>query len=172
MSNKKKLIVTIALMLASGALGFVETLIPTLLAFTPMFKLDFAVLLAIFVVLFYGYAESMLVIGVRCLVFGLVTGDPTAIITSLVAYLAMLLFVWGINKLQKLGIVALCATGGMIFYLFNACFDAILMKSGHVFATLPSSMLFGAVWYAILGTLVWVALMLLGKWSKKQAAAV
>ena len=156
--EKKKMIAVLATGALAALFGYIETLIPPVFFGLAHLGLQLAVLPALFVLLAYGPLESLIVYGLRCITYGLVTNDGYAILFELAAYAVAVAAVYGVMKLRKVGGSTHGAVAGVVYALVYSALGCILTKSGAIWQMTLQSVAFCAVNMGVWGVAAYVAL--------------
>ena len=158
LTTKKKMLTTLACLIAAGVLGYLETLIPPLFASLPFLRVELGVLFALFVLFAYSPLEAIIVYGVRSIVFGLVLDDGFAILWSLLSASAAMVAGWAMLRTRKFSPLFIGAGIGLIYAFVYTAFACISAARATPFALLDKTMAFYTVDYLVMGALAAVAL--------------
>ncbi len=156
--EKKKLLVVLISAVLAGVLGYVETLIPAVFPAVPYLRVHLSVFFALFAVLAYTPFESILIWGVRSVVYGLVLDDGYAILFELAAGALAAVVVWALRRTRIFGGATMGIPMGIVYAFVYTCLACIVPRSAAPFGALAQAMAFYAVNYLPLGVLAYVAL--------------
>ena len=156
MKSKKKLagigIFTAVCLLIS----YLESLLPSLFPFLPFAKIGLSNIVILYTLVCYGIGEGILVMGLKCLIMGLISGNPFMILYSLAGGLLSVLVEFFLIKLGKNGLPSISAVGAIFHALGQVSMASILSGSPAAFVYFPHLAVFGIVSGLCIGTLVWI----------------
>ena len=152
----KKLAVLGVLSAICIIIGYLESLMPPIFPFLPFAKLGFSNIAVLFTLIVYGVGEGFIVLGVKCLVLGLIAGNPIMIIYSLAGGLLSMLLEFALLRLKVNGIPAVSAAGGAVHGLGQIAIGSAFAGSAAPFYYLPHLSLFGAIAGIVTGIIVFL----------------
>lgn len=156
MKSKKKLLIVAIFTAISVLLGYLESLIPPVFSFLPYARIAISDIVILFTVLCYGIGEGILVMGIKCLVVGLISSNPFMILYFIVSGLLTVIVEYFLIKLGKNGIIAIGAIGGMFSAFGQIAMASILTGTVAPFTYFPHLAIFGTIQGLIIGTLSWI----------------
>lgn len=150
----KKLAVIGVLSAMCIMIGYLESLMPPIFPFLPFAKLGFSNIVVLFALIAYGAGEGFLVLGIKCLILGLIAGNPMMILYSLGGGLLSLGIEFLLLRLKANGIIAVSVAGGAMHGVGQIAVGSIFAGSAAPLYYLPHLSLFGSVAGAVTGVIV------------------
>lgn len=156
MKNKKRLAVVAIFTALCLLLSYLESLLPSIFPFIPFAKLGLSNIVILYTLICFGIGEGILVMGFKCLIMGLISGNPFMILYSLMGGILSVAVEFFLIKLGKNSIIAISAAGGIFHALGQVAMASILTGSSAPFVYLPHLTIFSAIAGILTGFLVWV----------------
>ncbi|MBQ7652979.1 MAG: Gx transporter family protein [Clostridia bacterium] len=150
----KKLAVLGVLSAMCIMIGYLESLMPPIFPFLPFAKLGFGNIVVLFTLIIYGIGEGFLVLGIKCLVLGLIAGNPMMILYSLGGGLLSLGVEFLLLRLKANSIPAVSCAGGAAHGLGQIAVGSAFAGSGAPFYYLPHLSIFGSIAGIVTGIIV------------------
>jgi len=150
----KKLAVLGVLAAMCIIIGYLESLMPPIFPFLPFAKLGFSNIVVLFTLIIYGIGEGFLVLGIKCLVLGLIAGNPMMIIYSLAGGLLSMFTEFLLLRLKANSLPAISSAGGVMHGFGQIVVACVFAGSGAPFYYLPHLALFGAIAGIVTGFIV------------------
>lgn len=156
MKSKKKLLIVAIFTAISVLLGFLESLIPPVFSFLPYARIEISSIIVFFTVICYGLGEGILVMGVKCLVIGLISSNPFMILYFLVSGLLEVIVEYFLLKIDKIGIPSIGAVSGTFIAFGQIAMASILTGSLAPFVYFPHLAVYGMVQGVFVGLITWI----------------
>ena len=150
----KKLAVLGVLSALCIMIGYLESLMPPIFPFLPFAKLGFGNIVVLFTLIIYGAGEGFLVLGIKCLVLGLIAGNPMMILYSLGGGLLSMAIEFLLLRLKVNSLPAVSCAGGAMHGLGQIAVGSIFAGSAAPFYYLPHLSLFGGIAGIVTGIIV------------------
>lgn len=154
--NKKKLVVIAILVALCLLISYLESLLPSIFYFLPYAKIGLSNVVILFTLVSYGLLEGIFVMGFKCLIMGIITGNPFMILYSLAGGLLSVLVEYFLIKLGKNGLMAISSVGGVFHALGQVAMASALTGSSAPFVYMPHLAIFGVVAGLVTGFLTYV----------------
>lgn len=156
MKSKKKLLIVTIFTAISVLLGYLESLIPPVFSFLPYARITISDIAILFTVLCYGLGEGILVMGIKCLVLGLLSSNPFMILYFIVSGLLTVLVDYFLIKIGKNSLIGIGAIGGLFSAFGQIAMASILTGTVAPFTYFPHLAIFGTIQGLIIGTIAWI----------------
>ena len=156
MKSKKKLVVVAIFTAICLLISYLESLLPSIFRFLPFAKIGLSNIVILYTLVCYGIGEGILVMGLKCLVMGLISGNPFMILYSLAGGLLSVVAEYFLIKLSKNGLPTISSVGAIFHAFGQICMACILTGSSAPFIYLPHLAVFGVVSGLCIGLIVWI----------------
>lgn len=137
-------------------IGYLESLMPSIFPFLPFAKIGLSNVVVLFTIIIYSPLEGFLVLGPKCLIVGLLSGNPMMILYSLAGGLLSMFSMFGLLKTKLFSLPAVSSVGGFFHCFGQICVASVLSGSSAPFYYLPHLGIFGAIAGIITGLLVYL----------------
>jgi len=134
-------------------LGFLENILPPVLPALPYARLGLGNVAILLCLMWYGLPFAWIVLAVKCIVLGLFSGAPIMILYSLGGGAFSLLSMWSLLKLNKNGLPAVSAVGGIMHNVGQVLVAMLVTMTPAIAVVLVYLSFFGVVAGAITGVI-------------------
>ena len=148
-------------------LGFLENLLPPVLPVLPYARLGLGNVAVLLCLMWYGLPAAGIVLVLKCVILGLFSGAPIMILYALGGGVLSLLSMWALLKLNKNGLPAVSAVGGIMHNVGQVLVAMLITMTPAVVAVLVYLSLFGAVAGALTGVIAYFTQRILQMRSKE-----
>lgn len=152
----RKLAVLGILAAMCSLIGYLESLMPSIFPFLPFAKIGLSNVVVLFTIIIYSPLEGFLVLGPKCLIVGLLSGNPMMILYSLAGGLLAMFSMFGLLKTKLFSIPAVSSVGGFVHCFGQICVASLFSGSSAPFYYLPHLGLFGGIAGIVTGLLVYL----------------
>lgn len=152
----RKLAVLGILAAMCSLIGYLESLMPAIFPFLPFAKIGLSNIVILFTMIVYSPLEGFLVLGPKCIIVGLLSGNPMMILYSVAGGVLSMLAMFGLLKCKLFSLPAVSSVGGFTHCFGQICVACLLSGSSAPFYYLPHLGIFGAIAGIITGLLVYL----------------
>lgn len=156
MKSKKKLLIVAIFTAISVLLGYLESLIPPVFSFLPYAQISISDIVILFTVLCFGIGEGILVMGIKCLILGLIASNPFMILYFIVSGLLTVLVDYFLIKIGKNSLIGIGTIGGLFSAFGQIAMASILTGTLAPFTYFPHLAIFGTIQGLIIGVIAWI----------------
>ena len=134
-------------------LGFIENILPPVMPLLPYARLGLGNVAILLCLMWYGLPAAGIILVLKCVILGLFSGAPVMILYSLGGGVLSLLVMFALLKLNKNGLPALSAVGGVMHNVGQVLVAMLVTMTPSVAVVLVYLSLFGATAGALTGVI-------------------
>ena len=158
-----------ALLAVALLMGFVENMLPPVLPVLPYCRLGLGNVAILLCLMWFGLPYAAVIGVLKCVIVGLFSGAPIAILYSLAGTTLSLVGTWLLLKLSLNGVPAISAFGGVLHNVGQVLVAMLLTATTAVAVFLVYLALFGAIAGVLTGFIAYFVYRALPKGDKNES---